>query len=214
MRKLTSLLIAAVLIVIAATAAIATAGDDEQTKPTTAQWQTIVGIAAGDKRFDTLVDLVKSAGLAETLSGDGPFTVFAPTDKAFRKVPGRTLRALGKDKAALRRVLLYHAVSGSYEAAELIRRRSVPSLTGPRLRVRKRGRIVRVAGAKVVQADVAASNGVIHAINRVLMPRRRSNRPSRCGSSPANEGLRRQAHRGPSHILALPAGGGGQLPAA
>lgn len=176
MRKLTSLLIAAVLIVIAATAAIATAGDDEQTqpmnpmRPTSAQSQTIVEIAAGDKRFDTLVDLVKSAGLAETLSGEGPFTVFAPTDKAFRKVPGRTLRALGKDKAALRRVLLYHAVSGRYEAAELIRMRSVPSVAGPRLHVRQRGRIVRVAGARVVQADVAASNGVIHAINRVLMP--------------------------------------------
>ena len=109
MRKLTFPLTAAVLIVIAATAAIATAGDDERTtatKPTTAQSQTIVEIAAGDKRFDTLVELVKSAGLAETLSGDGPFTVFAPTDKAFRKVPRRTLRALGRDRAALRRVLL------------------------------------------------------------------------------------------------------------
>jgi uncharacterized surface protein with fasciclin (FAS1) repeats len=173
MRKLTSLLIATALIVILATAAIATAGDDEQTKlgkPTTAHSQTIVEIAAGDKRFDTLVDLVQSAGLAKTLSGDGPFTVFAPTDRAFRKVPTRTLRELGKDKAALRRVLVYHAVSGSYEAAELVQMRSVPSLAGPRLHVRKRGGIVRVSGGKVVQADVAASNGVIHAINRVLTP--------------------------------------------
>lgn len=173
MRKLTSLLIAAVLLAIAATAAAATSGDDEQAKPmkaTTARSPNIVERAAGDKRFDTLVALVKSAGLAETLSGDGPFTVFAPTDRAFRKVPGRTLRALGKDRGALRRVLLYHAVSGSNEAAELIRLWSVPSLAGPRLHVRKRGRVVRVSGAKVVQADVAASNGVIHAINRVLMP--------------------------------------------
>jgi uncharacterized surface protein with fasciclin (FAS1) repeats len=173
MRKLTSLLIAAILIGIAAAAAIATAGGDEQTKPaeaTPTQSQTIVEVAAGDKRFDTLVDLVESAGLAEALSAEGPFTVFAPTDKAFGKVPARTLRALGEDKAALRRVLLYHAVSGSYEAAELIRMRSVPSLAGPRLHVRKRGRTVRVEGAKVVQADVAAANGVIHAINRVLIP--------------------------------------------
>ena len=170
MRKLIPLLIAAALIAIAVTAGIATAGDDENTTPAATQPQTIVDIAAGDKRFDTLVELVKSAGLAETLSGDGPFTVFAPTDKAFGKVPKRTLRALGNDKAALRRVLLYHAVSGSYAAAELIRMRSVPSLAGPRLHVRKRGRNVRVAGAKLVQADVAASNGVIHAINRVLIP--------------------------------------------
>jgi uncharacterized surface protein with fasciclin (FAS1) repeats len=170
MRKLTSLLIATALIAIAVTAGIATAGDDETTGSAATQPQTIVEIAAGDKRFDTVVELVKSAGLAETLSGEGSFTVFAPTDKAFRKVPKRTLMALGNDKAALRRVLLYHAVSGSYEAAELTRMRSVPSLAGPRLHVRRRGRNVRVAGAKVVQADVAASNGVIHAINRVLIP--------------------------------------------
>jgi uncharacterized surface protein with fasciclin (FAS1) repeats len=170
MRKLTSLLIAAALIAIAVTAGIATAGDDEATGPAATQPQTIVEIAAGDKRFDTVVGLVKSAGLAETLSGEGPFTLFAPTDRAFRKVPKRKLRALGKDKAALRRVLLFHAVSGSYDAAELIRMRSVPSLAGPRLHVRKRGRNARVAGAKVVQADVEASNGVIHAINRVLIP--------------------------------------------
>jgi uncharacterized surface protein with fasciclin (FAS1) repeats len=173
MRKLTSILIAAILVLVAATAAIATAGNDEQTQPAkraTTESRTIVEIAAGDKRFDTLVSLVKAAGLAKTLSGEGPFTVFAPTDKAFREVPRRTLRALGKDKAALRRVLLYHAASGSYEAAQLVRKRSVASLAGPRLQVRKRGRTVRVAGAKVVQADVAASNGVIHAINRVLIP--------------------------------------------
>jgi uncharacterized surface protein with fasciclin (FAS1) repeats len=170
MRKLISLLIAAAVIAIAVTAGIATAGDDEKTRPAATKSQSIVGIAAGDKRFDTLVELVKSAGLAKTLSGKGPFTVFAPTDKAFRAVPKRTLRALGKDKAALRRVLLYHAVGDGYQAAELIRKGSVPSLAGPRLHVRTRGGNVRVAGAKVVQADVAASNGVIHAINRVLIP--------------------------------------------
>jgi uncharacterized surface protein with fasciclin (FAS1) repeats len=170
MGKLTSLLIATALIAIVATAGIATAGDDEKTEPAATQSQSIVELAAGDKRFDTLVELVKSAGLAKTLSGEGPFTVFAPTDKAFSTVPKRVLRGLGEDRAALRRVLLFHAASGSYEAAGLIRKRSVRSLAGPRLHIRKRGRNVRVAGAKVVQADVAASNGVIHAINRVLIP--------------------------------------------
>jgi uncharacterized surface protein with fasciclin (FAS1) repeats len=172
MRKLTTALIAA-LALVAATAAIATAGNDQASQPakrSAAESRTIVEIAAGDKRFDTLVSLVTSAGLANTLAGEGPFTVFAPTDKAFRKVPKRTLRALGKDKAALQRVLLYHVASGTYKAARLVRKRSVASLAGPRLQIRKRGRTVRVAGAKVVQADVAASNGVIHAINRVLIP--------------------------------------------
>jgi uncharacterized surface protein with fasciclin (FAS1) repeats len=171
MRKLTSLLLAAALIAVAVTAGIATAGDDEKAKPKKqAASQTIVEIAAGDPRFDTLVELVQEAGLAETLSGNGPFTVFAPTDRAFRKVPKRTLRSLKGDEEQLRRVLLYHAVSGQYRAARLIRARSVPSVAGPRLKVRKRGRSVRVAGARVVQADVAASNGVIHAIDRVLIP--------------------------------------------
>jgi uncharacterized surface protein with fasciclin (FAS1) repeats len=172
MRKLrlTSSLVAAALIPIAASAGIATADDDQAARPAAAQPRTIVEIAAGDDRFDTLAGLVKSAGLAGTLSAAGPFTVFAPTDKAFRAVPERTLRALRGNKAALRRVLLYHAVSGSHRAAELVRSRSVPSLAGPQLHVRKRGSNVRVAGAKVVQADIAASNGVIHAIDRVLIP--------------------------------------------
>ena len=115
---------------------------------------------------------MKSAGLAKTLSGKGPFTVFAPTDKAFKKVPAETLEALGEDPKALKRVLLYHAVAGRYPAARVVKVDSLKTLAGPRVRVRTRGSTVRVGGAKVIQADVKASNGVIHAINAVLLPPR------------------------------------------
>lgn len=164
MRKLTALLAAAALVAVPASASATPAKPSAPSKD-------IVQTAVAAGQFKTLVKLVKSAGLAETLSGEGPFTVFAPTDKAFARVPRATLRALGRDKAALQRVLTYHVVSGRYRASRLIRLRSVSSLAGPPLHVRQRGRTVRVAGAKVIKANVVASNGVIHVIDRVLIPR-------------------------------------------
>ena len=165
MRKLTALLgAAAVLVAVPASASAAPA-------KSTAQSKNIVQTAVAAGQFKTLVKLVKSAGLAGTLSGKGPFTVFAPTDKAFAKVPRSTLRALGRDRTALQRVLTYHVVSGRYRASRLIRLGSVSSLAGPPLPVRQRGRSVRVAGAQVIKANVGASNGLIHVINRVLIPR-------------------------------------------
>ena len=208
MRKLTFPLTAAVLIVIAATAAIATAGDDERTtatKPTTAQSQTIVEIAAGDKRFDTLVELVKSAGLAETLSGDGPVHGVRADGQGLPQGAASHAAGPGQGQGGAPTRPAFHAVSGSYEAAELIRIGSVLSLAGPQLHVRKRGRNVRVAGAKVVQADVVASNGVIHAIDRVLIPRRRSKRPSPVRVLPGTMRPPAAARRGPSsHCPAEP----------
>jgi uncharacterized surface protein with fasciclin (FAS1) repeats len=97
--------------------------------------------------------------------------VFAPTDKAFAKVPQATLDALGQDKAKLRSVLLYHVAGRKLTAAKLVKRRSVKTLNGQRVRIRVRGETVRVGGARVTTADVRASNGVIHVINRVLIPR-------------------------------------------
>ena len=172
MRKL--ILPIVVLVVALATAAVALGGDDRSgstaqpaAKPTKNIVQTAV--AAGD--FDTLVSLVKRAGLAKTLSGKGPFTVFAPTDAAFKKVPASTLEALLKDRAALRNVLLYHVAAGRYPAKRVVKQTSIETLIGQRVKVTTRGDTVRVAGAKVVQADVRTSNGVIHAINKVLIPR-------------------------------------------
>ena len=141
-----------------------------QARPAAAQESNIVETAVAAGNFDTLVSLVKKAGLAGTLSGDGPFTVFAPTDAAFAKVPKKTLKALGKDKAKLKAVLLYHVASGRLAAKRVVKRSSIKTLNGKRVRIRVRGRNVFVNKSKVLTADVRASNGIIHAINRVLIP--------------------------------------------
>ena len=125
-------------------------------------------IAAG--QFKTLASLLTKAGLAGTLQGKGPFTVFAPTDAAFAKVPKATLAALGKDKAKLRAVLLYHVVAGQVTAAQAMKVRSAKTLNGKRLAIRVSAGKVLVGGATVSKADVMASNGVIHVINKVLIP--------------------------------------------
>jgi len=125
-------------------------------------------IAAG--QFKTLASLLTKAGLAGTLQGKVPFTVFAPTDAAFAKVPKATLAALGKDKAKLRAVLLYHVVRGKVTAAQAMKLRSAKTLQGKSLSIRVSGGKVLVGGATVTKADVTASNGVIHVINKVLIP--------------------------------------------
>jgi uncharacterized surface protein with fasciclin (FAS1) repeats len=131
----------------------------------------IVQTAAAAGQFKTLTSLLKKAGLAKTLGGKGRFTVFAPTDAAFAKVPKRTLAALGKDRAKLRSVLLYHVAKGRLTAAKVVKRRSIRTVNGQRVRVRVRGGQVFINRARVVTPDVMASNGVIHVINRVLIPR-------------------------------------------
>jgi uncharacterized surface protein with fasciclin (FAS1) repeats len=126
-------------------------------------------VAAG--QFKTLASLLTKAGLVGTLQGKGPFTVFAPTDKAFAKVPKATLSALAKDKAKLRAVLLYHVVKGKVTAAQAMKLRSAKTLNGQSVAIRVSGGKVLVGGATVTRADVMASNGVIHVINKVLIPR-------------------------------------------
>ena len=137
--------------------------------PATAK-SNIVETAVAAGNFDTLVSLVKDAGLAETLSAKGPYTVFAPTDAAFKKVPKKTLNALGEDKAMLKSVLLYHVAEGRLPAKRVIKRSSIKTLNGQRVRVRVARGNVFVNKSKVVTADVRASNGIIHAVNRVLIP--------------------------------------------
>jgi uncharacterized surface protein with fasciclin (FAS1) repeats len=131
----------------------------------------IVQTAKAAGQFKTLTSLLKQAGLARTLKGKGPFTVFAPTDKAFAKVPKATLDALAKDKAKLRAVLLYHVADRKLTAKKVVKRRSIKTLNGQRVRVRVRHGKVFVGGARVVTPDVRASNGVVHVINKVLIPR-------------------------------------------
>jgi uncharacterized surface protein with fasciclin (FAS1) repeats len=153
------LLLAAVLAIAAAAPAAARPQKD------------IVQTAKAAGQFKTLTALLKQAGLAKTLKGKGPFTVFAPTDKAFAKVPKATLDALAADKAKLRAVLLYHVANRKLTAKKIVKRHSIKTLNGQRLRVKVRHGKVRVGGARVITADVRASNGVIHVINRVLIPR-------------------------------------------
>ena len=126
-------------------------------------------VAAGS--FKTLVSLVKQAGLAGALSGPGPLTVFAPTDAAFAKVPKATLAALAKDKAKLKAALLYHVAKGKLTAAKVVKLHSIKTLNGQSLKVRLSHGTVTVGGARVITADVGASNGVIHVVNEVLIPR-------------------------------------------
>ena len=125
-------------------------------------------VAAGD--FTTLASLLERAGLAETLAGEGPFTVFAPTDEAFEAVPQETLDALAEDQEMLRAVLLYHVVEGEARARDVASMRSAETLNGDSVRLRTSGDTVRVDAARVVKADVTASNGVIHVIDEVLIP--------------------------------------------
>jgi uncharacterized surface protein with fasciclin (FAS1) repeats len=132
--------------------------------------KTIVQTAVAAGSFKTLASLLKKAGLVGALQGKGPFTVFAPTDAAFAKVPKATLAALGKNKAMLRSVLLYHVVKGNVTAANVVKLRSAKTLNGKAVPIRVSGRNVFVGGARVTTADVKASNGVIHVVNKVLIP--------------------------------------------
>jgi uncharacterized surface protein with fasciclin (FAS1) repeats len=132
----------------------------------------IVAVAVGAGTFQTLVAAVQAAGLVETLQGAGPFTVFAPTDEAFAKLPAGTVEKLLADPAALRKVLTYHVVPGKVMAADVLRAGSANPATvqGQALTIRVEGGKVRVDGATVIAADVAASNGVIHVIDTVVLP--------------------------------------------
>ncbi|KAM3100610.1 fasciclin domain-containing protein [Phormidesmis sp. 146-12] len=132
---------------------------------------TIVEIAAGNPSFSTLVTAVQAAGLAETLSGNGPFTVFAPTNEAFAALPKGTLEKLlqPENRDLLRKVLTYHVVSGDLMARNL-RSGRVATVEGSPVAVQVRHSSVRVNNANVVKADIDAKNGVVHVIDRVLLP--------------------------------------------
>ena len=126
-------------------------------------------VAAGD--FSTLVTAVKAAGLVETLKGEGPFTVFAPTDAAFAKVPTDTLNALLADKAALANVLTYHVVAGKVMAADVVKLTSAVTVQGQAVSIEVKDGKVYVNGAQVVTTDIKASNGVVHVIDAVILPK-------------------------------------------
>jgi len=139
---------------------------------TAATEKDIVAVAASAGSFNTLVAAVKAAGLVETLQGKGPFTVFAPTDAAFAKLPAGTVQMLLKpeNKDKLVAILTYHVVAGKVMAAD-VKSGMVKAVNGKELTLVVANGAVTVDGAKVVTADVAASNGVIHVIDTVVLPK-------------------------------------------
>jgi uncharacterized surface protein with fasciclin (FAS1) repeats len=129
----------------------------------------IVAVAMGAGSFDTLVTALEAAGLVETLQGKGPFTVFAPTDEAFAKIPKSDLDALLADKEKLTAVLTYHVVQGRVMAADVAGLDSAMTVQGQSIDIQTAGGVT-VDGAKVVQTDIMATNGVIHVIDTVILP--------------------------------------------
>jgi uncharacterized surface protein with fasciclin (FAS1) repeats len=132
----------------------------------------IVEIAASAGSFNTLVAAVKAAGLVETLQGDGPFTVFAPTDEAFAKLPEGTVESLLKpeNREQLRAVLTYHVVPGKVMASDVVALRSATTVQGQDLTVSIDNGTPMIDNARIIQTDIAASNGVIHVIDSVVLP--------------------------------------------
>jgi uncharacterized surface protein with fasciclin (FAS1) repeats len=132
----------------------------------------IVDTAVSAGSFNTLVKALQAAGLVETLKGAGPFTVFAPTDQAFAKLPEGTLEALLKDPAKLKGVLTYHVVPGKVMAADVVKIKSAKTVQGSSAKVKVMGSDVMIDGAKVVKTDIVCDNGVIHVIDSVILPKK------------------------------------------
>ncbi len=135
----------------------------------------IVDIAVSAGTFKTLVAAVQAAGLVDTLKGDGPFTVFAPTDDAFAKLPEGTVEGLLKDKPKLTSVLTYHVVSGAIKAVDVVAHKNITTLQGQDLKIDAAKwhlhKSVKVNDANILKVDIEADNGVIHVIDKVLMPK-------------------------------------------
>ena len=137
-----------------------------------AEKKDIVDTAVAAGNFKTLVAALQAAGLADTLKGDGPFTVFAPTDDAFAKLPAGTVETLLKpeNKEKLKAILLYHVVAGQVGSTQVVKMSSAKTLDGKDVDITANNGAVMINDAKVVKADIPASNGVIHVIDTVLIP--------------------------------------------
>ena len=136
-----------------------------------AQGKDIVDTAVAAGQFKTLAAALKAAGLIDTLKGAGPFTVFAPTDEAFAKLPEGTVEGLLKDPEALKAILLYHVVAGKVTSDQVVGLTSADTVGGPAIKIAvEDGTVTLNDSAKVVQTDIEASNGVIHVIDSVLLP--------------------------------------------
>ena len=161
-KNMKGLLLVALAALIAAPAVHA--GDGKESK------KDIVETAVAAGSFETLATALTEAGLIETLKGKGPFTVFAPTDEAFAKIPKADLDALLKNKEELKRVLLYHVVAGDVRSAQVVKLTEAGTVEGSKAKVAVKDGKVMINNATVVKADIEATNGVIHVIDSVLMP--------------------------------------------
>lgn len=153
-------------------AAMAIAGAAATMSAATAE-KDIVETAVAAGSFTTLAKALQAADLIQTLKGAGPFTVFAPTDEAFAKLPAGTLETLLKpeNKAKLQRILTSHVVAGKVMAANVVKISSAKAVSGETLSIASRDGGVTIGGAKVVKTDIAATNGVIHVIDSVILPK-------------------------------------------
>lgn len=131
----------------------------------------IVDTAVAAGSFKTLAKALTEAGLVETLKGKGPFTVFAPTDEAFAKLPKGTVEALLKDKKKLTSILTYHVVSGKVKAADAAKLTTAKTVNGQSIKIAAKDGTVMINDAKVTQADIETANGVIHVIDKVILPK-------------------------------------------
>lgn len=131
----------------------------------------IVDTAVAAGSFKTLAKALTEAGLVDTLKGKGPFTVFAPTDEAFAKLPAGTLDALLKDKKKLTAILTYHVVAGKVKAADVVKLTTAKTVNGQSVKITAKNGTVMINDAKVTQADIETSNGVIHVIDKVILPK-------------------------------------------
>ena len=163
-RIFSSLATAAVLSLIALPASAQYGSED------TATTGNIVEVAVEAGIFQTLVAAVQAAGLVETLSGEGPFTVFAPTDEAFAQLPEGTVEALLEDLDTLREILTYHVVAGRVTSEQVVELDEATTVQGETVSISSYGGNVRINDARVITADIEASNGIIHVIDAVILP--------------------------------------------
>lgn len=168
MTPVSSLAIA--LVAIAALAGAPSALAQANHSEAAAHEHDIVDTAVSAGQFSTLVAAVQAAGLVDALKAEGPYTVFAPTDEAFAALPEGTVESLLANPEALAQILLYHVVAGEVMAADVVNLTSATTLQGQDISISVDGESVRINGATVVAADVAASNGVIHVIDTVILP--------------------------------------------
>ncbi|RFF27042.1 MULTISPECIES: fasciclin domain-containing protein [unclassified Wenzhouxiangella] len=168
-RKLMTLA-GATMVLAASTAVLADHHGGKDKDHGKKEGKNIVETAVAAGQFDTLVTAVKEAGLVETLSGEGPFTVFAPTDEAFAKIPEADLNALLADKDALTSVLTYHVVAGKVKAADVVNLSEAETVQGSTVDITVDGDTVKIDDATVIKTDIETSNGVIHVIDTVIMP--------------------------------------------